>query len=275
MPNPLPRLGGPSLNNASNAAASNGVTLTPSGSANTKGSWTELIASTSGDTACITIQAFSVNTASEFLFDIGLDVGGTVEIIVPDLFCSTETATSFHLFSYTIFTNIPAGSRVMARCQSDQTASTMRIALQTHAPGAAGIGGLGRHEACGVNTANTGLTTLAVGATPHTDTAFSAGQLIASTSFDYRHLNVCIAHIKNSAASTATWLVDIGVGASGSESVIWSDILAVSGTGSDMACTTVNAAKDIPAGSRIAARARCAIGTATDREIMVALWGSG
>lgn len=275
MATPLPRLGGPSLNNGSNAAASDGVTLTAHASTNTKGSWTELITSTTGDTAWLLIELMVGTANSECLVDIGVGAASSEIVLIPNLACTVATATSFYVATYVFPVQIPAGSRIAARAQSSVTAASLRIAVQTITPGSMGFSGCARHEGAGPDTSTSTVKQIAVGGTAHTDTAFSAGELIASTAFDWRWMNVCLTHQKNTAASTASWLVDIGVGASGSESVLLSDLMLWTGTGSDTGSTTLAFPVAIAAGQRIAARARCSITTAQDREAWVAVWGSG
>lgn len=275
MPVAFPRLGGPSLDAGSNAAASDGVNLAANATVNTKGSWVELITATTVDTAWLLVQFIVGNANCEVLIDIGIGAAGSEIVLIPNLSGTTATATSFYMFTYVFPVQIPAGTRIAMRSQSDVSSGVSRVAVQCIAPGAAGIMGCGRHEAAGVDTANSTVKQIAVGGTANTDTAFSAGELIAATGFDWRWMNVCLTHQKNSAASVASWLVDIGVGASGSETVILSDLLLYTGTGSDTGAATFAFPVSIAAGQRIAARARCSITTVQDREVWVAVWGSG
>jgi hypothetical protein len=95
----------------------------------------------------------------------------------------------------------------------------------------------------GYNTANV---TLTASATPHTKGAWS--QVIASTSAQTTMLNFAVISVNVSTADTAT-LLDIGVGAAGSETVIVPNI-AVGGCSS----MTFRIPVKIASGSRIAAR---------------------
>lgn len=275
MPVAFPRLGGPSLDAGSNAAASDGVTVTAHATINTKGSWTELITATTIDTAWLLVEVMVGTANAEALIDIGIGGSGSEIVLIPNISATVATATSFYTFTYVFPVQIPAGTRIAARAQSDVTVASCRVAVQCIAPGAAGVMGCARHEAAGPDTTGSTIKQIAVGGTANTDTAFSSGELIASTGFDWRWMNVCVTHQKNTAASTASFLVDIGVGASGSETVILSDLLMYTGTGSDMGATTLAFPVAIAAGQRVAARARCSINTAQDREAWVAVWGSG
>jgi len=97
---------------------------------------------------------------------------------------------------------------------------------------------------------------------------------------------VSVGLASNTAPSNATWMVDIGQGAAGSE-------IGVGGTSATTglvdlpfrlawdATSTAGAfgpyfgplPVSIPAGTRLAARAKCSITDATDRQITVALYG--
>lgn len=105
---------------------------------------------------------------------------------------------------------------------------------------------------------NVAIVNVAADATPHTKGAWV--QLVASTS---EACNVLAVTFSNQATGTATQgLIDIGVGASGSEQVVISN--SVGGAGSTIANslhTTYWFPVSIPAGSRIAARHQNVIGS--------------
>ena len=62
------------------------VTITAGGSANTKGSWTQLIASTSKKVIGLAIGFMSPTSAGKFLIDIGTGGAGSEVVLAPDLF---------------------------------------------------------------------------------------------------------------------------------------------------------------------------------------------
>lgn len=264
----LPRLGGPSLNNA------NAITLT-SGAAHTKGSWTQLVASTTGPVAwlAIQVQPGTVTAPIGLLFDIGVGGAGSETVVIPNLFLGNSASNPTAAVTYVVPFNIPAGSRIAARCQDNVGSGTMVISVQTLAPGGDGFSGAGRIEACGPDTATSRLAQVDPGGSAGTKGTYA--QLIASTSFAYRWLLFAAGHARNAAASTTTWRIDLAVGASSSEQIIIPDIFAAVNTGTDYEMITFGVPYAIAAGSRIATRASASITDATDRIVNVAVWGCG
>jgi hypothetical protein len=273
---PLPRLGGPSLNNASTPASSTGISLTANAAVNTKAAtWTELIASTVQDAGWLLIQLSPTSgTAPSYLVDIGVGASTAEQVLIPNIYMFQSISTTRLQTDWVFPVNIPAGTRISARSQSSIASATSVIAVQTLAPGAAGIAGLGRVEACGVVTGSSSLSPIDPGGTAHTDIAAPV-QLIASTGFDYRWLNVCASFDAAGTGTTVTWLIDLMLGAAGSEVAIINDILLTEGAAPDTAFCNLSFPFDIPAGSRISARARSSINTATSRIVDVAVWGCG
>jgi len=91
-------------------ASSTGTTITASGSANTKGAWTQLIASTAFRYRWLLVSL--VNAASQrALFDIGIGGAGSEVVILPDLSCLNQTAGEAILHPV----DVPAGSALSAR----------------------------------------------------------------------------------------------------------------------------------------------------------------
>jgi hypothetical protein len=105
-----------------------------------------------------------------------------------------------------------------------------------------------------LRTANASLVTLAASATPHTKGSWS--QLVASTSANASVIGFRVSGVNTAATNTAT-LLDIGTGASGSESVILSNI-AVGGNANP---SYFVAPFKIASGTRLAARVQSAVGS--------------
>jgi hypothetical protein len=273
MPTPLPPLGGPSFNTASTPASSTGITFAAPVATNTKNTvFTELIASTTQDTAWLVVEMYVVTAAAACLVDICVGASTAETVLVPDLYTYNVVLNAHVLTPYVIPVNIPAGTRISVRCQSSVTVASLRISLQTIAPGAAGIGGLGRIEAAGVVSGSSSLTPVDAGAVLHTDVV---AQLIASTGFDYKWVIAALSFDDNTTATGATWLVDLCTGAGGSETPFLSDILFTVGTVQDDGIAVLGLPVSIPAGTRLSARARSSNNTAGDRVVDVALWGCG
>lgn len=112
-------------------AAFGGTAVDPGGAANTKGSWTELVAST-GET----IRGFwihiglnenlTVGVVSSTFTDIGIGAAASEQVIVPNHYTMTGTSENgIRSVFYDI--EIPAGTRIAARSQCTDTDATDRI----------------------------------------------------------------------------------------------------------------------------------------------------
>jgi len=103
---------------------SRGVAVDPGGTANTKGSWAELQASTAVDVAAVFgVVGFNNDAAraatASLLYDIGLGSAGNEFVLVPNLpvWWSTSYDGPNDVFFQPVACSIPLGSRVAARAQ--------------------------------------------------------------------------------------------------------------------------------------------------------------
>ncbi len=109
-------------------ALSLGTVITPSATANTKGAYTQLTASTSRDYMGLIIAVNGTGAAAgalAYFIDIAIGAGGSEKIIVPDYFiCTTNgvrNITPIVSSYYPIM--IPSGTAISARCQCGTAAS--------------------------------------------------------------------------------------------------------------------------------------------------------
>lgn len=111
----------------------NGVRV-DTGSANSKGSYSQIIASTSRDYAGL---LFNVNgqsdlasqTTSRWLLDFAIGGSGSEQIIVPNIPWTGEIGTKTLRLNGPFFVPIPAGTRIAARGQSSLNADTAALTL--------------------------------------------------------------------------------------------------------------------------------------------------
>jgi hypothetical protein len=106
-----------------------GTVITAAGSTNTKGSYTQLVASTAKDYAGLFIipDVGATSTATGLLLDIAIGAGGSEQIIIPNWYQHPfldKMASGF------VPVRIPAGTRVAVRCQSATASQTIGISLQ-------------------------------------------------------------------------------------------------------------------------------------------------
>lgn len=123
----FPAIGPSSTENdfaASGAGFCSGVQLTASATLNVKGSWTELITATSKRTVALNVFFGKEGTPNQaWLIDIGSGSAGNETVLIPNLFYFREQGYRQSNCSAFIFVDIPAGTRIAARCQANVTAS--------------------------------------------------------------------------------------------------------------------------------------------------------
>lgn len=113
-------------------ADSGGTSVDPGGTANTKGSWTQLAASTTGVTRAVVLalgnQANTTRTAADQLFDLGVGAAASEQVVVADVYSRQNTAGNFFPpMAGPFFVDVPEGSRLSVRMQSSITDATDRL----------------------------------------------------------------------------------------------------------------------------------------------------
>jgi len=223
------------------------VSVSPNATANTKGEWVEVIASTSVAADVIRLIATGTGTSSAgngALFDVGVGSSGAETVLVANV------AVAYHCGPIEIPIAVAAGTRLAVRWQSSRTSA-----------GAATVGI--RLLANPANTVRSAATIDTIGA----DTATSAGvslagtsnvwvEVTASTARAYRGVVVCPTSLDGGLAAGNFLAVDVGVGSSGAETAHLASAVYVT-QGSETITLTEGSTYmpvDIPAGSRIAAR---------------------
>lgn len=274
MPDLATAYGGPILNVSSTPASSTGVIATASGTPHEKGVWVELVASTTGAGSWLHVVLLN-GSASRSLVDIGVGASTAEQVLIPDLYHEVNSSnTQLAPRTYLLPIAVARGARLAARTQAGNASQTILVNVEVVSPAISGPPPLGRVESLGVNTAATTGVVIDPGASAHTDSDWA--ELIAATGFAYRWLMLGFGHTSGNLGATATWLVDIAIGAAGSEVEVVSDLLLAGGTATDQPLPgSMSFPVAIPAGVRVAARARCSSNAATTRTIDVMAWGVG
>ncbi len=244
---------------------------------NTKGAYSQLVASTAADTCFIEIDIFGWGSAASLgAVDIAVGAAGSEQVIINNLVLSDSTASASAHYAFPVA--IPAGTRISARAQSNVTATNTTFCSVILFDGAftqnEGYGGV---NSIGFNAGGSGGTGIDPGAVANTKSAYV--QLTASTTVDFMGL-VVNADISTSttSASFPSWFVDIAIGAAASEKDIIPNIFFLSvGAGAANIVTPcsplVLIPVPIPSGTRISARAQCGVTTATARLIGITCYG--
>ncbi len=227
--------------------------VTPSATANTKGNWAQLTASTANDACMIVVLVEDDNGgAINYSIDIGVGAGGSEKILVADLMISTNANSQPVSNFYMLPVQIPSGTRVAARTQaSGASQAAINVAVYiadgafTQLEGAAGVDTIGF----------TAATTSGTAVTSGNAVKGSYAQLSASTAKDYVGLMFAMDYQGSSVIHNQSWLADIAVGAGGSENIIIPNYYMRSNTQSIFNPSTSEYFPiQIPSGTAISAR---------------------
>lgn len=107
-----------------NTGDTGGARVTPSGTANTKGAWAELIASTARDVTMVSfgmVQVVAGLSDTENLMEFGIGAEASETVLIPNIPSIAENATDILAGpgGYSLLpVDIPAGSRISARTQA-------------------------------------------------------------------------------------------------------------------------------------------------------------
>lgn len=240
-------------------------------SANVLGAWAEVVASLTADVGFVHITiplpmdgAAGIN--SSYQLSIGVGAAGSEVVVVDDLAVGwlpqavTTSDTRGHPgFLLPLF--IPRGSRVAIALRSTRFPSTKSFVLNFFAP-FTGLKPSNKIQGIGLSTANSRGTVLTTPGAINTKGAWT--ELTAATAEPFAALAVAIQGGSDTTQAQTEALVDVGVGAAGSEVVVISDIgVSISSSEFMTHLSPLVHSVVIPKGSRIVARCALAALTST------------
>lgn len=260
--------------NGSVTGSSRGTQLTGSVSANTKGSFTQLIASTANDAVALIINLDgSPLSGSQASVDLAIGGAGSEVVVAGDMRIDFDGADLGN-GSWIIPCGIPAGTRLSARMQGTTGSNHINI----NAIGLRGdfIDGASGLDTYGFVSASTIGTSIDPGGSANNKGSWS--EIATSLTNDISGFFLYFDGLNQSTSSvTCTELVDIGIGPAASEVVIVPNIQVTKRRTSTVVTATPQLIGPIwipvPAGTRIAARAQCSVNTATTRLIGLTFYG--
>lgn len=245
-------------------------TATADAVAHTKGAWTELVAATTQDATMITLTlstATSVtNTNSSTLLDIGIGAAGSEVVLVENLAVGYRASGD----RYDIPVLIERGSRIAVRCQSVITAKTVSVAMVL------GLLPFGRRPANNVLTMGADTATSKGVALPGLGAANTKSAWVEIEDSVLRPLDALLIGEQGNADAAfdgagAGALLDIGIGAAGSEQVLLANLgYFMSGLEQFTPHGERNYPVTVPMGSRLAARWQC---SSTSNSMDLILYG--
>lgn len=255
----------------SDAAASRGTQLSVPAANNTKGNYTQLVAATGVQATAVIVQLGCGVLYHDALVDIAVGGSGSEQVLAANLLVSTREKASV---VYMLPVSIATGSRIAARYQSSDTSGARVVYAQVtllsspFLPGAP----LGRVTTYGADTADSGGVPVDPGGSANTKGAYS--EIAGSTDGLIRSLLIGLGCANNTVLTAAEGLVDIAIGAAGSEQIIIPDLWIRYSDQENIAPQVYGPLPvSIPAGVRLAARAQCSITDAADRIFDIALYG--
>jgi hypothetical protein len=232
----------------------NNVTLTADTTAHTKGAWTQIIASTSGNVSFVifnvgTVSTTATNTAT--LLDIGTGASGSETVVAANIAIGGAGGQSAQVTAATfgIPLKIASGTRVAARIQSVVTGGKTAVLQSAFI------------DAGDYATAPTSVDVIGSDTATSQGVSFSGSsgtwvEAIASTSQAYRAVTAVFSMHSNDIATINTAAFDIGVGASSSE-VAFGTARVLYQNNEQVALAdpfTYLFGRSIPAGSRLAVK---------------------
>lgn len=243
--------------------------ISAAGTANTKGSWSELEEITTVDASVITVMIPGLSNA-DHLIDIGIGASGSEQVIAANLSVSQGNSSYGDIspFSVRIPISIPIGSRVAARLQSTNTSGWVHLGIILESNNDQKGG---RLITIGADTSDSGGLLITSGAS----VKGSWISLTSSLENDIKAAFFCFGNRVNTGRTDCTWLIDIGVGGVGSEEVLIPDLTLSADVYSDAVrpLNTPVFGVSIPAGVRVSVRAACSISDATDSLFDIIMYG--
>ena len=247
------------------------VDCTSPASANDKGGYTELIASTAAHASGIFVNLVN-NEEADFLTDIAVGAASSEQDIFSNLGAGSKKQMQNFIYHFPVA--IPAGTRLSARTQnSDATAEKCGVQVKLYSNPFPNSSSLGRVTTYGANEGDSGGVSVDPGADIDVKGAYS--EIVASTANETKLLLMYLGTQTNFSRSSGAFSFDVAIGAATSEQIIIPDIHARTSSGLDQPHLSVYGPFpiNIPSGSRIAVRSQSTLNDAADRLLDVILYG--
>lgn len=244
-----------------------GTSVAAHASANTKGGWVQISASTPIDADGFYLNLLAGTVSRDFLIDIGIGAAASEVVILPDLPMSSGTAGQ--ATEVYVPLRIARGTRVAARCQATAGSAVCFVGVGLIA--SRYMPSFKRATTYGAVTADSGATAIDAGAVANTFGGWV--QLAAALTNPMRYALVCLAAAGNYNRVSADYVYEIGVGAALSEVSIAGGMYSAQNSLDFWTPSSYHRAMEAPAGIRLAARARSSTTDAADRLTDIAVIG--
>lgn len=238
-----------------------GVYAVASGSANTKGSWAELIASTAYDAEGVFVWTTWTDVVNEdYLVDVGVGGAGSEEVLISNIVAGNTTASRYNgpVMYWPIA--VAKGQRIAVRSQCSTGGDQIWVSMLAHPTTLlTGPTGYGRVVTYGDDTSDSGGTRMVRPGSNHTKGSWI--EITAATTANISALCFIIGQAQAATFSAHThYLIDIGIGDAGNEEVLIPDQHITSNTSTDTFEPRFHGPYNvhIAEGERIAARIQAA-----------------
>ena len=246
------------------------INISTSGTANVPYNWTEIVTSADFDANRLefTISTSAIATGTALCFQVGIGASGS-EVAITDYYKVGRIDTNAP-YRVSLQVNIKKGDRVSLRGIGDTWDTiTTRCHTLVNVENAHML----QNEILDTNTNYYDVITVDPGATANTKSAWV--EAIASCNFNIKQLDFFVWQTVSKDPSV-TYLIDIGIGASGSEVVIIPNYYIIGPAWSAAKYPTLTKFDvNIPAGTRIAIRLQSDYTAATGRPLDMTMNGWG
>jgi len=250
-----------------------GVHIVSSSSANTKGSWTEVIATTNFISNYLWFTGAWTTGGRQYLVDIAIGSTGNEKTILSNLHITGSTSnTSRCGYCYAFPIYIPSGEKISVRCQSNGTSQGFWASIGLSTMSFLTLPGFNKVITYGANTGDSGGTSVDPGGTSGTKGSWV--EFSAATEMNIAGILMGIGNAGNNVPGWGQGYIDIGIGASSSEKVVIPDLthyMTYENQSRNPSQTPLIPCA-IPKGSRLVVRADSEVVDATDRLIDVILY---
>jgi hypothetical protein len=227
------------------------VTVTANASANTKGAWTEIVASTTADADLVEVSVQAANQSSAIvgiLLDLAIGAAGSEVALFQNAAVGGAAAQTFNGeagYRFGVPVYVPSGSRISARIQSNVTLGrTAQISVRL----SAGDNPAGTSTSATVIGANTATS---VGTDQANNTSWQ--QAVASTAAQYQAVSL-VPSLNTTGIGGNFRSLQLGFGASSSESPL-ANVDFITLTTEAIVCTQGSLyVATVPSGTRLATR---------------------
>ena len=254
---------------------SGGSFVTGSGSANTKGSYVEMDASTAFTVAWFLVQLGhqAGSVTDDFLIDIATGAAAAEVVIVDNLLCSILSTSETSCTPLLLPRAVASGTRLSVRCQQSSTSTANVLGVHLLIAEHASIAGAASAVTYGAATGDSGGTSIDPGGSANTKGAYV--EMSASSSADLNWFVIMTGTQENNARQNASFLMDLATGAAASEVINVPDLYFGTGITADLfnAGAWSLGVAPVSSGTRLSARASSETTDAADRLFDLVLVG--